>query len=238
MGNHRKRVLLLGLLLPLLSTPASYGQDRLLDLLDQVANGEAAIVESYGAAEGVAQVPSLPPSPPGPRPVDVPRAEQGPAPPPRLPPFPPLAALVRLESHVSCAPLQRDVLAILGSEKAAWSVTVADPVGRLLADVNGRAPRIPASNQKLISTALAIDRLGVDHRLKTSLWRLPNGTLRLEGEGDPGFGPQQVTRMATALSGHGVERAPSPWSLKSWVPATGGLPIGTLRIATGITAPR
>lgn len=205
MGNHRKRVLLLGLLLPLLSTPASYGQDRLLDLLDQVANGEAAIVESYGAAEGVAQVPSLPPSPPGPRPVDVPRAEQGPAPPPRLPPFPPLAALVRLESHVSCAPLQRDVLAILGSEKAAWSVTVADPVGRLLADVNGRAPRIPASNQKLISTALAIDRLGVDHRLKTSLWRLPNGTLRLEGEGDPGFGPQQVTRMATALSGHGVD---------------------------------
>lgn len=235
MGNHRKRALLLGLALPLLSTPASYGQG-LLDLLDQVAYGEAVMAESQGAAQGVAQIPSLPTSStgpedpatasPGPRPVESHRVEPRLAHPPWLSPPPPLAALVRLEPHVSCAPLQRDVLAILGGEHAVWSVTVADPVGRLLADVNGRVPRIPASNQKLISTALAVDRLGVNHRLKTSLWRLPNGTLRLEGEGDPGFGPQQVTRMATALSGHGVstgtvsmefeELGPGNWWPADW----------------------
>lgn len=224
MGNQRKRAVLLGLMLPLLSAPASYGQG-LLGLLDQVAGGEPATVVShddpgYGAAMETAapktvaaatppgQIPSLPtPS----------TAPQEPAT-PWLAPLPPLAALVRLESHVSCAPLQREVLAILGSEHAAWSVTVADAVGRLMADVNGRVPRIPASNQKLISTALAVDRLGVNHRLKTSLWRLPNGTLRLEGEGDPGFGPQQVARMATALSGHGVHPGTVSMEFEELVP--------------------
>ena len=236
MGNPCKRALLLGLVLPLLTTPASYGQG-LLELLDQVADGES----TTGVATPVAQIPSLPtpipfPTPeepaasPAPRPVDTHREEPHqvvrtplPSPPRQLPP---LAALVRLESHVSCAPLQREVLTILGSERAAWSVTVADPVGRLMADVNGQVPRIPASNQKLISTALAVDRLGVSHRLKTSLWRLPNGTLRLEGEGDPGFGPQQVARMAAALSGHGVntgtvnmefeELGPGNWWPADW----------------------
>lgn len=224
MGNQRKRAVLLGLMLPLLSAPASYGQG-LLGLLDQVAGGEPATVVSHddpghGAAMETAapktvaaatppgQIPSLPtPS----------TAPQEPAT-PWLAPLPPLAALVRLESHVSCAPLQREVLAILGSEHAAWSVTVADSVGRLMADVNGRVPRIPASNQKLISTALAVDRLGVNHRLKTSLWRLPNGTLRLEGEGDPGFGPQQVARMATALSGHGVHTGTVSMEFEELVP--------------------
>lgn len=224
MGNQRKRAVLLGLMLPLLSAPASYGQG-LLGLLDQVAGGEPATVVShddpgYGAAMETAapktvaaatppgQIPSLP------TPSTAPQESAT----PWLAPLPPLAALVRLESHVSCAPLQREVLAILGSEHAAWSVTVADSVGRLMADVNGHVPRIPASNQKLISTALAVDRLGVNHRLKTSLWRLPNGTLRLEGEGDPGFGPQQVARMATALSGHGVHTGTVSMEFEELVP--------------------
>ncbi|MYJ59548.1 MAG: D-alanyl-D-alanine carboxypeptidase, partial [Synechococcus sp. SB0669_bin_8] len=73
-------------------------------------------------------------------------------------------------------------------------------------------------NQKLISTALAVDRLGVNHRLKTSLWRLPNGTLRLEGEGDPGFSPQQVARMAAALSGHGVHTGTVSMEFEELVP--------------------
>lgn len=241
MGHQRKRALLLGLILPLLSTPASYGQG-LLELLDQVADGEPTVMvfrDTPAAATHVVQIPSLPEfsttpqesatTSPAPQQADHLPLERGqldnpwPSPPQH---FPPLAALVRLESHVSCAPLQREVLAILGSEHAAWSVTVADPVGRLMADVNGQVPRIPASNQKLISTALAVDRLGVNHRLKTSLWRLPNGTLRMEGQGDPGFGPQQVARMAGALSGHGVntgtvsmefeELGPQSWWPADW----------------------
>ncbi len=252
MGHQGKRAVLLGLVLPFLSMPASYSQG-LLELLDQAADGGSTMVMSRdstghgapGAATGKAApggvvvatpVDRIPPltapedaASPEPRSGDTPgTAPQQTHIPWSAPPrhLPPLPALVRLESHVSCAPLQREVLTILGSEHPVWSVTVADPAGRLMADVNGQVPRIPASNQKLISTALAVDRLGVNHRLKTSLWRLPNGTLRLEGEGDPGFGPQQVNRMATALSGHGVktgtvtmefeELGPTNWWPADW----------------------
>ena len=254
--NQRKCAFLLGLVLPLMSTHASYGQG-LLELLDQVADGEF----TMKSTPPVAQIPSLPTSlttseepaaSPAPWPVDAQRvqSEQArtplPSPPQHLPP---LAALVRLESHVSCAPLQREVLTILGREHAAWSVTIADPIGRLMADVNGQVPRIPASNQKLISTALAVDRLGVNHRLKTSLWRLPNGTLRLEGEGDPGFGPPQVSRMATALSGHGVntgtvsmefeELGPNNWWPADWHSADRtwnyGAPVTRLAVSANST---
>lgn len=223
MGNRRKHALLLGLMLPLLSTPASYGQG-LLELLDQVADGDPITVLSHdsrghGAATDAAPETALTTTPLG----QIPSLSTPPTalPEPAIPwlaPPPSLAALVRLESHVSCAPLQREVLAILGSEQAAWSVTVADPFGRLMADVNGHVSRIPASNQKLISTALAVDRLGVNHRLRTSLWRLPNGTLRLEGEGDPGFGPQQVARMAASLSGHGVNTGTVSMEFEEMVP--------------------
>ena len=57
--------------------------------------------------------------------------------------------------------------------------------GDILGDVNGGVPRIPASNQKLISTAFALDRLGPDFRLKTRLIQRPDGSLELNGEGDP-----------------------------------------------------
>ena len=130
---------------------------------------------------------------------------------------------------MSCASLQREVVAILGAEREAWSITVADGNGRLFADVNGTVPRIPASNQKLISTAMALDRLGIDHRLRTSLWQLPDGTLRLEGEGDPDFSTGQVARMVAGLSreaslvGNGAavrmefeELSPSKWWPADW----------------------
>jgi D-alanyl-D-alanine carboxypeptidase/D-alanyl-D-alanine-endopeptidase (penicillin-binding protein 4) len=88
------------------------------------------------------------------------------------------------------------VLAALGGETSVWSVTVADGSGRLLADVNGTRPRVPASNQKLLSTAFALDRLGPDYRLATQLWRLPNGNFRLVGTGDPDLAVPQLQRFA------------------------------------------
>ncbi|MCX5931154.1 MAG: D-alanyl-D-alanine carboxypeptidase, partial [Cyanobacteria bacterium] len=75
-----------------------------------------------------------------------------------LPSAPALAALPQLQNQVSCAALQQRVQASLGTEASVWSVSVADGSGRLLADVNGLQPRVPASNQKLVSTAFALDR--------------------------------------------------------------------------------
>jgi D-alanyl-D-alanine carboxypeptidase/D-alanyl-D-alanine-endopeptidase (penicillin-binding protein 4) len=120
-----------------------------------------------------------------------------------LPATPPPVGLPQLQQQVSCPALQERVRAAVGAEVAVWSVSVADANGRLLADINGTRPRIPASNQKLISTAIALDRLGPDYRLTTRLWRQPDGTLQITGEGDPDFDLAQLKRFAKLALGSG-----------------------------------
>lgn len=142
-------------------------------------------------------------------PAIPPRTGVRPAPLASLPELPPAVAVPRLQSEVSCPTLQQRLEAVIGSEAPVWSVSVADPSGRLLADINGLRPRLPASNQKLISTAFALDRLGPDHRLSTQLWRLSDGTLRLTGQGDPDLALPQLQRFARlALASGGSTGVP------------------------------
>ena len=107
-----------------------------------------------------------------------------------------------------CPALQRSVEAAVGSESRAWSISVLDDRGQLMADLNGGLARIPASNQKLVSTAFALDRLGPDFRLRTELLRHPNGSLELVGEGDPDLSIAEVQRIAMAVLGQGGSREP------------------------------
>ena len=108
-----------------------------------------------------------------------------------------------------CPALQRSIEVSVGSESRAWSISVLDDRGQLLADLNGGLARIPASNQKLVSTAFALDRLGTDFRLRTELLRHPNGSLELVGEGDPDLSIAEVQRIAMVALGQGGSRAPS-----------------------------
>ena len=82
-----------------------------------------------------------------------------------------------------------------------------DQHGSLLADVNGTVPRVPASNQKLISTAFALDRLGTDFRLRTRLLRHPDGSLEIVGEGDPDLSIAEMQRFAMVALGEGGSRS-------------------------------
>jgi serine-type D-Ala-D-Ala carboxypeptidase/endopeptidase (penicillin-binding protein 4) len=116
-------------------------------------------------------------------------------------PAPPPLGLPVLQGQVSCPALQQRLAAVVGPEAAVWSVSVADGSGRLLADINGTRPRIPASNQKLISTAIALDRLGPDYSLTTRLWRQTDGSLRLTGQGDPDLDLPQLQRFARIALG-------------------------------------
>ena len=102
-----------------------------------------------------------------------------------------------------CPALQSSIRAVVGGSTAAWSISVLNDRGQLLADLNGWLPRIPASNQKLISTAFALDRLGPDQRLRTQLLRHDNGRLELVGQGDPDLSLQQLQRLATVALGQG-----------------------------------
>jgi D-alanyl-D-alanine carboxypeptidase/D-alanyl-D-alanine-endopeptidase (penicillin-binding protein 4) len=156
-----------------------------------------------------------------------------PAPMAALPELPSAGNAPQLQTQVSCPALQQRVAALVGGESSAWSITVADRGGRLLADINGTRPRVPASNQKLISTAFAIDRLGPDHRLSTQLWRLPDGTLRLTGQGDPDLALPHLQRFArlalnagastgaigTAVRLQLAEEPAQTWWPQGWNPA-------------------
>ncbi|MFN9385382.1 MAG: D-alanyl-D-alanine carboxypeptidase/D-alanyl-D-alanine-endopeptidase [Cyanobacteriota bacterium] len=113
-----------------------------------------------------------------------------------LPPLPSGLTTPVLQSQVSCPALQARLESILAGERGVWSVTMADRSGRLLADINGERPRSPASNQKLVTTAFAIDRLGPDYRLSTQMWRLPDGTFRILGQGDPDLALPHLQRFA------------------------------------------
>ncbi len=141
------------------------------------------------AAQAQGWTPSLP--------ANRPMVSPGPM---ALPPQPAASGAPRLASQVSCPALQQRLFAAVGPEAPRWSVSVADPAGRLLADVNGLQPRVPASNQKLLSTAFALDRLGPDFRLSTQLWRLSDGTLRLTGQGDPDLAVPQLQRFARLMA--------------------------------------
>lgn len=78
---------------------------------------------------------------------------------------------------------------------AFWAVQVRDEAGNVLENLNGDKLIRPASNLKLISSGLFLDRLGPDYVFETNLygrgeqdgdtWR---GDLIIEGSGDPSIG--------------------------------------------------
>jgi D-alanyl-D-alanine carboxypeptidase/D-alanyl-D-alanine-endopeptidase (penicillin-binding protein 4) len=153
------------------------------------------VVASHGALAN----PALPPRQGWPRLVPV----------MPLPPLTPALGSPQLGMEPSCPALQQRLAAQLAGQSEAWSVSIADPSGRLLADVNGTRSRVPASNQKLVSTAFALDRLGPEFRLNTQLWRLGDGTLRLTGQGDPDLALPHLQRFAQLALRSGGSTSPS-----------------------------
>lgn len=86
------------------------------------------------------------------------------------------------------------------AEDAFWGVYVRDlETGQTLVDINGSSPMIPASNQKILSAAAALEYLGPDYRYRTILYldgRLRGtefeGDVIIRGSGDPTFGSSEV----------------------------------------------
>ena len=114
-----------------------------------------------------------------------------------------------LQTGQQCAGLQNAITAAVAGQKTAWSISVLDEHGQLLADLNGQKPRVPASNQKLISTAFALDRLGTDFRLQTKLLQHEDGTLEIVGAGDPDLSISEIQQFAMVALGRGGSQPPS-----------------------------
>ncbi len=67
---------------------------------------------------------------------------------------------------------------------ATVAVTVTDLSGKNLYDHNGSMHVVPASNQKLLSSAFALWELGLDYKPQTSFWKMPD-RLIVDSTGDP-----------------------------------------------------
>jgi serine-type D-Ala-D-Ala carboxypeptidase/endopeptidase (penicillin-binding protein 4) len=102
-------------------------------------------------------------------------------------------------THDSLPALQRRLAAVLDEPRfaqAQWGVKVVSLVsGQTLFERNADKLMKPASNAKLYTAALALDRLGPDYRIKTSFYAAAkpddggviHGDLLVYGRGDPSF---------------------------------------------------
>ena len=109
----------------------------------------------------------------------------------------PSAAVVPATTLAGLGQQLDDRLVATRAPGATWSVSVvALGSGKTLFSTNASRLLTPASDTKLFTAALALDRLGAGHRLQTSLRArgLPgadgvlSGDLRIVGGGDPSFG--------------------------------------------------
>ncbi|MEA5581464.1 D-alanyl-D-alanine carboxypeptidase/D-alanyl-D-alanine-endopeptidase [Nodularia harveyana UHCC-0300] len=62
----------------------------------------------------------------------------------------------------------------------------------------------PASNTKLLTTAAALQQLGADFRIRTSVYQDADGVLRVVGRGDPSLKVPQLQELAQQLRQQGI----------------------------------
>jgi serine-type D-Ala-D-Ala carboxypeptidase/endopeptidase (penicillin-binding protein 4) len=62
----------------------------------------------------------------------------------------------------------------------------------------------PASNAKLLTTAAALQQLGANFRIRTSVYQDGNNVVRVVGRGDPSFSDTQFVALARQLKAKGI----------------------------------
>ncbi len=62
----------------------------------------------------------------------------------------------------------------------------------------------PASNAKLLTTAAALQQLGANFRIRTSVYQDGNNVVRVLGRGDPSFSDTQFVALARQLKAKGI----------------------------------
>lgn len=127
-----------------------------------------------------------------------------------------LCLLLVCLATVARADLKGDIDALLQHPALAHSLTgmlvVSLKDGRTLYERNADIMLIPASNQKLLTSAAALHWLGADYRFTTRLWIIGevsadgtlHGDLILQGSGDPTLLLKDIEAMAEAVEKAGI----------------------------------
>ncbi len=98
-----------------------------------------------------------------------------------------------------CYSLESKIRDLVRSEIQNWSISYINESGIEQVSINSRKPRIPASNQKLVTTAFALEKLGVNTSLRTRLTKDIFGDYHLSGEGDPDFGIYHLKKVLISI---------------------------------------
>jgi serine-type D-Ala-D-Ala carboxypeptidase/endopeptidase (penicillin-binding protein 4) len=171
------------------------------------------------------------------------------------------ALLAAPAGHATAEGLEQRLAAVLegpllrGAQVGA--LVVARDDGRVLFVHEADAPRIPASNQKLLTSLAALAAFGPSHRFETTVRadRVPDaeggvGVLTVRGGGDPTLATEDWWRIATALRAAGLRRVAGDLVLddflfdaERWHPAWGAVtsrgyygPVGALNANYGAFA--
>jgi D-alanyl-D-alanine carboxypeptidase/D-alanyl-D-alanine-endopeptidase (penicillin-binding protein 4) len=126
-----------------------------------------------------------------------------------------VVAAVCLAASLSAAPLGQEIARLLdaspASRNAYWGIKIVDlRTGRTLYARNADRLFVPASNAKLFTAALALNRLGPDFQFQTRvLADAPpdadgriHGAVRLVGGGDPNLSARAVPYRAGPVTGN------------------------------------
>jgi serine-type D-Ala-D-Ala carboxypeptidase/endopeptidase (penicillin-binding protein 4) len=157
----------------------------------------------------------------------------------------------------------RRALRSVGGGKGAWVFDTGAARSPVLFAQNARKGRILASNQKLFTTAAALDRFGPEHRFRTAVYargerngengRILEGSLVIRGDGDPAFASQSFARrhglpltrvgdLARAIRTAGIRRVTGMiraddtiFDRRRGIPATGYRPSPWLSPLSGLS---
>ena len=103
------------------------------------------------------------------------------------------------EKYKICETLQYKIEDYISEFNNNISVSLLNYSGDFIVDVNGKIPRIPASNQKILSSAFALDKLGPSYTLNTHLNLINNGDLYIDAAGDPDFDQTKLQELVRDL---------------------------------------
>ncbi|MBD2505409.1 D-alanyl-D-alanine carboxypeptidase/D-alanyl-D-alanine endopeptidase [Anabaena azotica] len=86
-----------------------------------------------------------------------------------------------------------------------WGILVAPlSSGQTLYSRDAQKFFIPASNTKLLTTAAALQQLGANFRIRTSIYQNDDGNLTIVGRGDPSLSDTQLQALAQQLKKQGI----------------------------------
>ncbi len=107
-----------------------------------------------------------------------------------------------LTKSQECRDLRLKLKSTMLNQSDNWSLSLVSSTGDILIDINGNTKRIPASNQKLLSSAFALDKLGEAFRLRTTVIYRRDGIYEIIGSGDPDIGLENMQSISSAIVEH------------------------------------